>query len=121
MQADWGGTTETFSIALQDQGFEIALTLPTDERSINRHLMDGYTLCGERKLSFIDTVTGEEVVLPGAVSGMSFYYDIGGLLYVYPTQVGSWQFDISFGLLNYPHVAHTASIQLDLTVYNPIC
>ena len=35
--------------------------------------------------------------------------------------MGSWQFYISFGLLNYPDVAHTAPIQLDLTVYNPIC
>ena len=88
MQADWGGTTETFSIALQDQGFEIALTLPTDERSINRHLMDGYTLCGERKLSFIDTVTGVEVDLPGAVSGMFFDYDIGGLFICIPNSSG---------------------------------
>ena len=80
MQADWGGTTETFSIALQDQGFEIALTLPTDERSINRHLMDGYTLCGERKLRVINTATEVEVDVTGAVGGMLFYDETRGLL-----------------------------------------
>ena len=58
MQADWGGTTETFSIALQDQATEFVITIPTDERSTNRHLMDGYTLCGNRELNVVDTGTG---------------------------------------------------------------
>ena len=53
-----------------------------------------------------------------AASEMLFLDETFRLFYVNPTQVGSWQFQISYGLLNYPSVAHTAPIILDLTVFD---
>lgn len=80
-------------------------------------MMDGYTLCGDRKINVIDTSTGLEVDVE-AGEAMIVYDSATDTLFLAPTELGTFQYLLAFGLDGYPTIALSPIITIDLTIYD---